>query len=135
MLAGVQAQLIGSASATLANGANVVFNTLLNTTSPSITYAAGTGIFTISAPSTYLVTWWVSVDGTDGPATVAFALRLNGTTDIPSTLPAVTGQINGSALITVGTVPTTAALVNTTGAAILFGAVPVQANIVFTQVI
>ena len=120
---------------TLADGATVLFDTLLNTSSPSIAYTAGTGTFTISAPGTYLVTWWVSVDGTAGPATVAFALRLNGVTDIPSTLPAVTGQVNGSALITVGAVPATAVLVNTTGAAVLYGAVPVQANIVFTQIV
>ncbi|OCN02760.1 hypothetical protein A7X67_14015 [Clostridium sp. W14A] len=131
----MQAQLVGSSGATLASGANVLFDSLLNTSSPSITYAAATGIFTVSAPGTFLVNWWVSVDGTAGPASVAFALRLNGLTDIPSTMPATTGQISGSALVTIGTTPSTLALVNTTGAAVLYGAVTPQANIVISQVI
>ncbi|WP_243112654.1 hypothetical protein [Caproiciproducens sp. NJN-50] len=64
-----------------------------------------------------------------------FSLRLNGTTDIASTMPSVTGELFGSALITVGATPATFALVNTTGATVLYAAVPVQANIVISHIV
>ncbi|MFU0833516.1 MAG: Collagen-like protein [Oscillospiraceae bacterium] len=133
-LAGIHAQMINHNSNTLEDNANVLFDSLLNTSSPSITYDSNTGIFTISETGTYLVNWWVAVAGTAGPAAIAFALRLNDSTDIPSAMPIVSGQLSGSALLTIGTAPSTLCLVNTTGSAVLYGDLPVQANIVITQV-
>jgi hypothetical protein len=134
-LAGIHAQMLNQNSNTLEDNVNVLFDSLLNTSSPSISYDSNTGIFTISETGTYLVNWWVAVAGTAGPSSVAFALRLNDSTDIPSAMPNIEGQLSGSSLLTIGTAPSTLALVNTTGSAVLYGDLPVQANIVITQVV
>jgi hypothetical protein len=53
---------------------------------------------------------------------------------VTASSPIVTGQLTGTALITVGAVPATIALVNATGETVGLGATPVQASLVITEV-
>jgi len=120
--------------ATVAAGAAVVFDDIILDQSPNISYSTGTGIFTITAPGNYFVTWWIATDGSDGPTNVSFAVELNGAGGIIGSSPVVTGQVSGYALITVTTTPSTVTLINVTGAAVLYAATTVQANMTILEV-
>ena len=118
----------------VANGAPVLFNTVLNDQSLNISYNPATGVATIVAEGNYFVTWWVATDGA-GPATfVDFTLQINGSGGVSASSPIVTGQLNGSALVTVGAIPATLQLVNTTGQTVFYATTPVVANIVILEV-
>ncbi len=96
-------------------------------------YNPATGVFTITRVGNYLVSWQVAIDGTDLDPMATFSLRVNGVDVASSSLPVITGQLSGTALITVAA-PTTVALVNTSGYTVYYADVPVQANIVITDV-
>jgi hypothetical protein len=66
---------------------------------------------------------------------ISFGIELNGGAGILGSSPIVTGQVNGSALVTVGAAPAVLALVNETGETVGFGTTPVQANILITEVV
>jgi hypothetical protein len=132
-LAGVQAQLVGTPLALLANGATVAFDTIVTNQSPDITYNPGTGAFTLTSTGNYFVTWWVSVDGANSSPVVNFSLRLNGGGDIISTSPIVTNQLSGSALVHVSSVPSVLTLVNSSNDTIAFANTAAQANIVILE--
>ncbi len=134
MLLGIQTQLLGDGGALVADGATIVFDTITNDQANDISYNLATGEFTITAPGNYYVTWWVAVDGADGPTTLAFAVEVNGGGGIIGTAPTVTGQINGSALITIVATPAVVTLVNATGATIVLADATVQANMIITEV-
>ncbi|WP_235839193.1 hypothetical protein [Clostridium sp. Marseille-P2415] len=118
----------------MANGSPVLFNTVLTDQSANISYNTATGIATITAPGVYYVSWWISTDGA-GPSTfVEFTAQVNGSGGVSASSPIVTGQLNGIALVTVGAVPATVAIVNTTGQTVFFGSTPVIANMVIVEV-
>ena len=96
-------------------------------------YNAATGDFTITRTGNYLVSWQVVVDGTDVDPLVIFTLRVNGLDYTSSTLPGATGQLSGSAFVTV-LAAATIDLVNTSGYTVYYADVPIQANIVITDV-
>lgn len=118
----------------IADGDPIVFDTITNDQANDISYNLATGDFTITAPGNYYVTWWVAVDGSDGPINLAFAVEVNGIGGVIGTAPTITGQINGSALITVVVTPATINLVNVTGASIVLAGTSVQANMIITEV-
>ena len=127
---------MGSAGATLADGATVLFDAVVNDAAPAITYSAVTGAFTITVPGNYYVHWWVDIDGTEGPAFGAFSVLLNGAGGVIGALPLVTGEVVGDAVITVGAVPATISLVNSTGATVAFAAAPpVRANLSIVETV
>lgn len=126
--------MIGAAGGTIATGATVIFDTVLNDQSLNISYGVGTGIFTVTAPGNYYVTWWVDTDGAEEATTVSFGISLNGGPGILGSSPIVSGQLNGSALVTVGAVPATIELVNATGDNVFIPLTPVQANIVIIEI-
>ncbi|HBE84456.1 MAG TPA: hypothetical protein DDW53_01640, partial [Lachnoclostridium sp.] len=131
-LRGFDLQLTGGTS--VANGSPVIFNTILNNQSINISYNTSTGIVTLNAEQNYYISWWVSTDGA-GPSTyVEFTLQINGSSGVSSSSPIVTGQLSGMALITVGAIPSTIALVNTTGQTVSYGATPVMAHMVIFEV-
>jgi len=130
VLLGIQTQLLNSPGAEVDDGKNVIFDTTINDQTPSISYDATTGEFNIIASGNYFVTWRVTVDGIEGPNYVAFAIKIDGAGAIIDNAPTVTGQINGSAFITVTTVPVVLTLVNATGTAALLASTDVQANMV-----
>ncbi|MPN15425.1 hypothetical protein SDC9_162758 [bioreactor metagenome] len=80
------------------------------------------------------MTWWIATDGAEPSTFVRFDLQVNGGGVIPSVSPIVTGQLNGSALITISSIPSTVRLINNTGATVMYGNTPIQANIVITEV-
>jgi hypothetical protein len=104
----------------------------VNNTS-DILFTAGTGVFTITSPGNYYVTWWVSTDGAGATTFVEFSIQINAAGDIPASSPIVTGQLNGSAMLTIAVVPATVTLINSTGETVGFGFTPTQANIIIAE--
>jgi hypothetical protein len=133
-LRGIQAQLVGVEAGIIANGANVIFNTVTNDQSLNVNYNPATGEFTITGVGNYFVSWWVAADGAGAAITVSFEVELNGGAGIIGSSPIVSGQVNGTALVTVGATPAVLTLVNTTGDGVFIAATPVQANIVIIEV-
>lgn len=132
-LEGVQAQLQGSPGVIIADSANVIFDTIINDQSVSISYNPVTGEFTISEAGNYYIQWWVTTDGSGGPVNMIFSVFVDGISVSQGNSPIVTGQVEGDALITVSDSPVTVTLVNQTGAEVAYANIPVQANItIFT---
>ena len=117
----------------VADQANVLFANVVNDQDPDMIYNAATGEFTITRLGNYLVSWQVAIDGTDLDPQVTFTLRVDGVDYSGSSLPSVTGQLSGTAFITVAAA-VTVELVNTSGYTVYYADVPVQANIVITDV-
>lgn len=136
-LSGVQLQLQGSSGGSIADGANVVFDVSLNSISPNIAYAAGTGVFTITDPGTYYINWWVNTDGAQAQTNVIFTIETSDGAAISAVSPSpiVTTQLSGNALITVVVAPVTFSLVNNSGAPVTFGTGGVQADLTVVQVV
>ncbi len=136
-LSGVQVQLQGSSGGTILDGANVLFDVSLNSISPNVAYAAGTGIFTITVPGTYYINWWVNTDGAEAATNVEFTIETSagGAISAVSPAPVVTTQLSGNALITVVVAPVTFALVNNSGATVTLGTSAVQADLTVVQVV
>lgn len=132
-LRGLQTDLIGGGGTIIADGANVIFDTVLNDQSLNINYNAATGVFTITAVGNYLVSWWFAADGAAAATSVSFDLQLNGGTGSIGSSPIVSGVVTGNALITVGAVPATLALVNVTGDTVFVAPTLVQASLVITE--
>ena len=100
----------------------------------NINYSVVTGQFTITAPGNYYVTWWVATDGAGPAITIDFGVSLNGGAAVIGSTPALTGQLNGSALIVVGAAPATVELVNVTGETVFIPDTTVQANMLIVEV-
>jgi hypothetical protein len=132
-LRGLQTDLVGGGGTTIADGANVLFDTVPNDQSLNINYDAATGVFTITAVGNYLVSWWFAADGAAAATSVSFDLQLNGGTGSIGSSPIVSGVVSGNALITVGAVPATLALVNVTGDTVFVASTLVQASLVITE--
>ncbi|MGB8451408.1 MAG: DNRLRE domain-containing protein [Anaerocolumna sp.] len=128
-LEGIQAQLQGDPGGIIVNNANVMFDTVIIDQAANISYNAATGEFTISGDGNYYVNWWVATDGSAGPVNMVFALLSDGAPIATGNSPIVTGQVDGDAFLSVSGSPVTVTLVNQTGAAVLYGDIPVQANI------
>ncbi len=132
-LEGFQAQLQGSPGTLIADSANVIFDTIINGQSESISYMAATGEFTISEAGNYYIKWWVATDGSAGPVNMVFSVVVDGISLSLGNSPIVTGQVDGDAFITVSGSPITVTLANQTGADVVFANIPVQADItIFT---
>ncbi len=129
-------QLQGSSGGTVANGTNVLFDTVINAPSANITYNAGVGMFFINQAGNYYISWWVNTDGAEAETTVEFGIRVvSGPTILSSSpSPVTTLQLNGSALLTVTTVPTVFNLFNNSGATVSYGTTAVQANLTIVEV-
>ena len=112
----------------------MIFDTVVNDQSLNISYGAGTGVFTVTATGNYYVTWWVDTDGAEEAINVSFGISLNGGPGILGSSPIVSGQLNGSALLSIGAVPATIELVNLTGDTVFLPLTPVQANIVIVEI-
>jgi hypothetical protein len=112
----------------------VVFDTIVNDQSTNISYNTATGEFTITQTGNYYVAWWVTTDGSEGPVNLAFAIQVNGANSVIGNAPVVTGQINGSALITIPVASAVITLVNESGALVAFATTAVQADIVIIEI-
>ncbi len=127
----LQVQLQGSSGGTIANGANVIFDTTILDATDDITYNSVTGVFTINRPGLYKIDWWVDTGGAGELTNVLFSLQ-SGLTSISASSPAAltTLQLYGQGLIEVSTVPTTFSLVNTTGTTVTYGTSTIQADLI-----
>ncbi|SHN62650.1 collagen-like protein [Desulfitobacterium chlororespirans] len=137
-LSGLQVQLQGSSGGTVANNANVLFDTTINAPSANIIYNAGIGTFLINQPGNYYISWWVNTDGAEAEPTVSFGIQVisGGSQTILSSSPSpmVTLQLNGSALLTVTTVPLVFNLFNNSGATVSYGISAIQANLTIIEI-
>ena len=128
LLAGTQYQLTRCKD-TITTGDPIIFNTLIENTSPNISYNNSNGRFTLSATGVYYVSWNVQTSGA-GPSTfVALGIEIIGKTTIQNSVNLPLTQISGNAIINVTTTPTRIRLINTTGQDLFIDTVPVQANI------
>ena len=111
-----------------------MFDTLIINQTGDITYNGGTGEFTLSSNGNYLISWWVAIDGTASTSSISFATQVNGASSVEGSAPIVTGQLNGTTLITVTGAPVTVTLINNSLDAVFFATTPVQANIIIAKV-
>lgn len=128
----LQVQLQGESEETIANGANVIYDTvILNaTTNNAITYDNTTGIFTINERGTYHISWWTNANGAKEATNIIFAAESGATSIAASSVtPLVTLQLNGQALFNITSTPATLSLVNRTGNTVFLGQSPVQADL------
>ena len=127
-----QVQLQGSSGGTIADGTNVIYDTvILNaTTNNAITYDSTTGFFTINERGIYYVSWWQNADGAEEATNIIFAAE-SGATSIAavSVSPLVTLQLKGQALFNITSTPATFSLVNRTGNTVFLGQSPIQADL------
>jgi len=134
-LGGVQTQLDNAAGDVITNGSDVEFNTVLNDQSADISYNPATGAFTITKSGNYLVSWWFAAGGAAPATTVSFAVEVNGVPYSTASSPIVSGQLSGTALVTVTSTPTVITLVNVTGDDVFIPATPVQSGFVVTEIV
>jgi len=127
---GIQAQLTGAGGSVIADDANIVFDTVINSLDNTIAYNPATGAFTINRPGDYFISWAVAADGAGPAVNVTFAISVNGLPYAAMSSPIVSGEVSGDALVTVGNTPAVITLVNVTGEGVFIPATPVQANIV-----
>ncbi len=134
-LRGIQAQLGGVVGgSTIADGSVVVFDNVVVDMAPSVTYSDVTGEFTILAAGNYFVAWWVAIAGAAAATNVSFAIQLNGAGNVFATTPNLIGNLDGTAFVSVGSVPSTIRLVNLTGDTVFLPEQDVVANIVILKV-
>ncbi len=132
-LQGLQVQLVLGDISEIAANANVLFNNLVNNSSPFITYNAATGVFTILTPGTYYINWWVAVDGAAASPIVSFSIVTSTAQTFTAASAIVSTQVVGNALIT-ALAPLTFALNNTTGDTAFIPDLAVQASLVVLSV-
>ncbi|HQD73380.1 MAG TPA: collagen-like protein, partial [Clostridiales bacterium] len=130
-LQGLQVQATGLGAATVDDGDNLIFDTVVNDAAADIDYDDATGVFTIQADGLYYISWFVNTDGAGAATSVAFAIDVVGgpTIEASSPPPNVTTQLNGTALITVAGAPVEFSLVNTTGDTVFIASTAVQAGL------
>lgn len=128
-LSGIQVELINGTNRLITNTAIIVFDTILNNRSSDISYNSSTGLFTLTKTGNYYVSWWVTTDGSSLSPTVTFALAVNGIPVSQGSSPIVTGQVAGTALITITSTPSTVSLINVSGDTVLLADTPIQANL------
>ena len=132
-LRGLQAELLGDGDALIADNTTVIFDTVLNDQSLDISYDSSTGEFTISKAGNYFVSWWVSTGASSLTSTVVFSVAVDGSSFSRGVSPIVTGQVSGSAFVTIGATPATISLINVSGDIVRLADTPVQANIVIYE--
>ncbi len=129
----MQLSLVGSSAGSIANGACVSFDALNSNNTLGVSYTTGSGQINIARTGTYLVNWWVATCGTQTADTVAFALSLNGSDLATSYSDTGGGQIYGTAIVNVTSIPATLTLVNRSGDAVTLATAAGQGGLTLTQ--
>ena len=127
-------QLVGGGQSLIPPGGNIIFDTAINAQSPDISYDPLSGLFTVNQPGNYFISWWVATDGAGASTNLWFSVQVSALSPVPGATPIVTGQLNGSAFVTVSSAPATVGLLNTTANTIALASTPVQANLVILQI-
>jgi len=132
-LRGVQASLLAGGGSRIADNATILFDTILNDQSLDINYNPLTGEFTVTGTGNYYVAWWVNTAASSLNPNAIFSIAVNGSPFSQGASPIITGQVSGSALVTIGATPATISLVNVSGQTISLASTPLQANIVILE--
>ena len=132
-LRGMQLSLVGSSAGSVADGACVAFDTLDGNNTLGVTYNACSGQIAVGRTGTYLVNWWVAVENTQTAESLAFALSLNGTDVATSYSDTGGGQIYGTAIVNVTSIPATLTLVNRSCEAVTLATAGGQGALTITQ--
>lgn len=133
-MSGIQVQITNSPAETIENNETLIYDRILNQIGSAISYNSTTGEFTISQNGHYLVTWWVSIDGSDATAGISFSLNINGVTYSQASASPVSGQVVGLSLITIANAPAAVSLTNISGDTITLEDIAVQANMSITLI-
>ena len=130
-LRGMQLSLTGQSAGTLAEGAAVPFDTVNVNNTLGVSYSQG--VITISRTGTYLVNWWIAFENEQTAEKLSFATSTGGVDVQTSNVDIGGGQVYGTAIVNVTSVPTTLQLVNRSGDDITYATVGVQAGLTLTQ--
>ena len=133
MLRGMQLSLVGSSGGSVAHGAGVAFDTVDSNNTLGVSYTSGSGSVNVGRTGTYLVNWWVAIENAQTAEMVAFALSLNGSDVATSYSDVGGGQIYGTAIVNVSSIPATLSLINRSGAAVTLATAGEQAGLTLTQ--
>jgi len=135
ILGGIQLQMVNpGVQVILDTDEAIVFDLVVNEDTPNITYNNTNGQITFNKNANYYVSWWAAIDGVGGISNPAISFT-NGTTTIDSFTPIVTGQMSGSAFISVINSPEIWTLINSTPDQISLANVDILVNITIIEII
>ena len=129
----MQLSLVGSSAGSVANGACVDFDALDSNNTLGVSYTSGSGKINVGRTGTYLVNWWVAIENAQSAETVAFAVSLNGSDVATSYSDIGGGQIYGTAIVNVSSIPSTLSLINRSGSDVSLVTAAGQAGLTLTQ--
>ncbi len=133
----MQVQLQTTDATTIADDAPIIFNTVLNSLSPNISYNATTGEITVTASGIYYINWWLGIDGSTVAPTITYAIVTSAGDTILSSSPILSDNMSGNALLditaSVGT-PVIIQLVNQTGNDTFLGSPLTKADLTILQI-
>ena len=132
-LRGMQLSLVGSSAGSVVHGDCVDFDAVNSNNTLGLSYTPGSGSITISRTGTYLVNWWVAVENTQTTEMLAFAASLNGSDVATSYSDIGGGQIYGTAIVNVSSIPAALSLVNRSAGDVTLATAGVQAGLTVTQ--
>ena len=132
-LRGMQLSLTGQSGGTLAVGALIPFDTINTNNTLGVSYAQGSGSIVISRAGTYLVNWWIALENAQPVERLSFATSASGVDVQTSYIDIGSGQIFGTAIVNVTSVPTTLQLVNRSDDTVTYASVRTQAGLTLTQ--
>ena len=135
-LTGMQVQLVGADQTLIADGENIIFNSIITNLSPDITYNSITGVFTVTEAGVYYADWWVNTDGASEATTILLTLEFSSGPAISASTPSpfTTVQLNGQALVSLPA-GTTFSLVNNSGSTIALATSQIQADLSIMKVV
>lgn len=123
ILSGFQVQLTTSDPVTIPDNGNVIFDTIITSILPAISYDATNGVITISDNGVYYINWWIGADGSTVAPQILFAIVVSDGQTIPSATPIMSDNMSGNALLNITTAPVTLSLVNQTGNDVFLGGI------------
>lgn len=120
VLSGMQLQLTAEI-VTVPNDGNVIFDTIVSSLSPVISYNSVSGEITITENGIYYINWWIGADGSTVAPFILFSIVVSDGTEISSATPIQSDNMSGNALLNITTAPVTLSLVNKTGNDVFLG--------------
>lgn len=132
-LRSVQANLSTGAGVVLSPGETIGFDSLIANQNKNVYYDYTTGELVINSTGNFLASWWVGIGSAAG-GTPCVSVYQNGGSIATSCLPSSSGQLSGSAVVTVAYAPARIKLVNTSPFNVTLSSGTVQAGLVLTQI-
>lgn len=129
---GIQLQRTAS-ELTLDDNQPVIFNSIISSLNPNISYNQATGEISLSKAGNYFVSWSVQLGGSITAPMMRFGLQINSTQIIEASSDLLALQLSGQALIPVTAVPTTFTLLNISGGSVVYANAPVAADLIVME--